>query len=152
MCYYTASYLKLQFCRPGGVFWPFLDPREAKKGKKKLNRQTPDKKITFKKNVRMLATFQKKNHCCTIITHRATFVYFCRFFLSPYGTLQTIFYFIYQSNYFITSLYKLARARASAHYIGGSLVNFLIQLDLFPYKTLHVLAQVFVVEAALEST
>ena len=44
MCYYTASYLKSQFCRPGGVFWPFLDPREAKKGKKKVNRQTPDKK------------------------------------------------------------------------------------------------------------
>ena len=44
MCYYTASYLKSQFCRPGGVFGPFLDPREAKNGKKKVNRQTPDKK------------------------------------------------------------------------------------------------------------
>ena len=44
MCYYTASYLKSQFFRPGGVFWPFLDPREAKKGKKKVNRQIPDKK------------------------------------------------------------------------------------------------------------
>ena len=44
MCYYTASYLKSQFYRPGGVFWPFLDPREAKKGKKKVNRQTSEKK------------------------------------------------------------------------------------------------------------
>ena len=59
---------------------------------------------------------------------------------------------IYQSNYSITSLYKLARAQARAHYIGGSLINFLIQLDLFPYKTFQVLAQVYVVEAALEST
>ena len=59
---------------------------------------------------------------------------------------------VYQFNYSITSLYKLARARARAHYIGGSLINFLIQLDLFPYKTFQVLAQVFVVKAALEST
>ena len=61
MCYYTASYLKSQFCRPGGVFWPFLDPREAKNGKKKANRaKLLTKKITVKKNVRILATLQKK--------------------------------------------------------------------------------------------
>ena len=81
MCYYTASYLKLQFCRPGGVFWPFLDPREAKKGKKKGKQTNPwQKKITVKKNSRILATLQKKNHGCTIISHRATFVYFWGFF------------------------------------------------------------------------
>ena len=51
MCYYIASYLKSEFCRPGGVFWPFLDPREAKKGKKKVNRQTPDKKNYHKKKL-----------------------------------------------------------------------------------------------------
>ena len=86
MCYYTASYLKSQFCRPGGVFWPFLDPREAKKGKKK-GKQTNSwqKKLPSKKTYECWLLCRKKNHGCTIITHRATFVYFCRFFVSPHG-------------------------------------------------------------------
>ena len=60
MCYYTASYLKSQFCRPGGVFWPFLDPREAKKGKKKVNRQTPDKKNHRQKKLTNTGYFAEK--------------------------------------------------------------------------------------------
>ena len=60
MCYYIASYLKSQFCRPGGVFWPFLDPREAKKGKKKVNRQTPDKKNHRQKKLTNTGYFAEK--------------------------------------------------------------------------------------------
>ena len=60
MCYYIASYLKLKFCRPGGVFWPFLDPREAKKGKKKVNRQTPDKKNHRQKKLTNTGYFAEK--------------------------------------------------------------------------------------------
>jgi hypothetical protein len=40
----------------------------------------------------MLAILQKKNYGCTIISHRATFVYFCRVFLSPHGT---VLYFLF---------------------------------------------------------
>ena len=85
MCYYIASYLKSEFRRPGGVFWPFLDPREAKNGKKKVNRQTPDKKNYRQKKRTNAGYFVEKNHGCTIISHRATFVYFWSFFLSPHG-------------------------------------------------------------------
>ena len=61
MCYYTASYLKSQFCRPGGVFWPFLDPREAKKGKKK-GKQTNSwqKKLPSKKTYECWLLCRKK--------------------------------------------------------------------------------------------
>ena len=60
MCYYIASYLKSEFCRPGGVFGPFLDPREAKKGKKKVNRQTPDKKNHRQKKLTNTGYFAEK--------------------------------------------------------------------------------------------
>ena len=43
MCYYTASYLKSQFCRPGVFFGPFWT-LERRKRAKKVNRQTSDKK------------------------------------------------------------------------------------------------------------
>ena len=60
MCYYIASYLKSELCRPGGVFGPFLDPREAKNGKKKVNRQTPDKKNYRQKKLTNAAYFVEK--------------------------------------------------------------------------------------------
>ena len=85
MCYYIAPYLKSEFCRPGGVFGPFLDPREAKNGKKKVNRQTPDKTNYRQKKLPIPGYLAEKNHGCTIISHRATFVYFWGVFLSPHG-------------------------------------------------------------------
>ena len=86
MCYYTASYLKSQFCRPGGVVWPFLDPREAKKGKKKGKQTNSWQKNYRQKELQIPGYFAEKNHGFTIISHRATFVYFWRFFLSPHGS------------------------------------------------------------------
>ena len=39
---------------------PFLDPREAKNGKKKVNRQTPDKKNYRQKKLTNAAYFVEK--------------------------------------------------------------------------------------------
>ena len=62
----------------------------AKIGKKKVNRQTPDKKNHRQKKLTNTGYFAEKNHGCTIISHRATFVYFWWFFLPPHGTQMTL--------------------------------------------------------------
>ena len=57
----------------------------------------------------MLATLQKKNHGCTIISHRATFVYFWLFFLSPHGTGIRVFsttYFFFRNLLFVIFVFS----------------------------------------------
>ena len=96
-------------------FLALLDPREAKKGKKKLNRQTPDKKNYRQKKLQIPGYFsEKKNHGCTIISHRATFVYFWRFVLSPHGTkIDTVSC----RNYFCLRHFSIISRRSTGRFV-----------------------------------
>jgi hypothetical protein len=70
-----------------GCFLALFGPSRGEKGQKK-GKQTNSwqKKLPSKKTYKSWLFCRKKNHGCTIISHRATFVYFWTFFLSPHGT------------------------------------------------------------------
>ena len=72
-----------------GCFLALFGPSRGEKGQKKVNRQTPDKKNYPQKKLQIPGYFAEKNQGCTIISHRATFVYFWTFFLSPHGIILT---------------------------------------------------------------
>ena len=67
-------------------FLALFGPSRGEKGQKK-GKQTNSwqKKLPSKKTYKCWLLCRKKNHGCTIITHRATFVYFWGVFLSPHG-------------------------------------------------------------------